>query len=340
MLSRSSSNKKKMFAEEGQRSSQAETPRTPSLVARLMGLEASAEQLCSSPPSVERRRTHERVKKMIDNATSDQRRRPPPPPRQPLRSLNCNILLSSPQVKVVDVGSRSLPESPRASSVRCHDVDRRLSLQVTSRSMHESNRLYDVNSADYSLPPSPNSWKKDLRRYHDENKSPRSHHHGREMLIKRVKERPNNRRRDDEIKSKSRRNRPPEKGVIPPTADQPPPSTYDNDAKKPLTPPREPLPSRSLDQLPSSKTLKKPVVQNKCKKADFERFTGRIRKPTNSRSLQTLASLFQSADSQSQRNPQDTDNSSSSILTSVVASPISVKEAPQAVVSRPVLKLI
>ncbi|RZR77569.1 hypothetical protein BHM03_00002681 [Ensete ventricosum] len=95
------------------------------------------------------------------------------------------------------------------------------------------------------------------------------------------------------------------------------------------------LPSRSPDQLSSSRTVGGTrdrgeakvvkVVLNKCRKADYERFTGRIKKQT--RSLPTLASLFLSADSLPQRNLPDKNNSSSSPSTTTSR----LNEASQAV---------
>lgn len=83
------------------------------------------------------------------------------PRRPPLQNLSCNV----------DLGTRSLPESPRAStSARAVDADRRLSLQI--------NRLCQATNFDHSK----------LPKYQDENKSPRNLHHSREMVKRVVKE--------------------------------------------------------------------------------------------------------------------------------------------------------
>ncbi|XP_039141572.1 hepatoma-derived growth factor-related protein 2 [Dioscorea cayenensis subsp. rotundata] len=105
-------------------SSQAATPRTPSLVARLMGLdllpERSSSCSYSSPATPVASVITKRMKKKkdFDNVHESNS-------RKPLRNLNCNTN-----------GSRSLPDSPRASSVRksC-DVEPRLSLQLNKENV-------------------------------------------------------------------------------------------------------------------------------------------------------------------------------------------------------------
>ncbi|WOL09643.1 hypothetical protein Cni_G18396 [Canna indica] len=330
-LSRSSSKKKIALVEgDEKRSSQAETPRTPSLVARLMGLDILADQSPSptpkTPPLVDQR---VQIKKM--NAVGDRRRSEPPPPpqrhRQPLQSLNCNILsaVAAPRARIVDGGSRSLPDSPRVSTTaRTSDIDRRLSLQV-----HKENVYYFCEvTGDYSLPPSPSSCsstkskKKVSERYvNDENKSP---------IVKQVKESITITKRD-EFKSKSKRTRPPpEKRQV--TENSAPQSSTlsprvrilevansndEGDVKKPLMMPSKPSNFGGVSDADrgngEAKVVK--VVLNKCRKADHERFMGRIKNqtphsPGSSRSLPTLALLFQSADGSQENNYPDKNNSS------------------------------
>ncbi|KAJ8468032.1 hypothetical protein OPV22_030584 [Ensete ventricosum] len=357
-----SNNKMTVFLEDEKRSSQAETPRTPSVIARLMGLEIPAEQ-CLSPmtpdtppfmePQAQSRMTNKRRHVIGDGCGRES-----PSPRNPLRSLNCSNVSAPPPARTVDVvGSRSLPETPRVSSTGSRDVEARLSLQLNKENTHEAVHGFGSSSADYPLPSAAyaaRSRKKDHGRHHDENKSPRSLYHARE-IVQQVKESFNNRRGGggdsgsggDEIKSKSKRTRPPEKKLA--MAD-PPSSTCSRQIRpflevannktedvirKPLAQPPMALPSRSPDQLSSSRTVGGTrdrgeakvvkVVLNKCRKADYERFTGRIKKQT--RSLPTLASLFLSADSLPQRNLPDKNNSSSSPSTTTSR----LNEASQAV---------
>ncbi|CAL9109360.1 unnamed protein product [Musa textilis] len=317
-LSRSN-NKMTVFLEDEKRSSQAETPRTPSVIARLMGLEIPAGQCLSpitpdTPPFMEQQ-AQSRMTNKRRHVIGDGCGREPPSPRQPLRSLNCNVSARPPARTVDIVGSRSLPETPRVSSTWSREVEARLSLQLNRENTHKAVHGFGYSSEDYPLPSSASaarSRKKDHGRHHDENKSPRSLYHARE-IVKQVKESFNNRRGvggehgsgGDEIKSKSKRSRPPEKKLA--MAD-PPSSTCSphirpflevaNDKTEAVT--RKPpmaLRSRSPDQMSSSRTVGDTrdhgeakvvkVVLNKCRKADYERFTGRIKKQT--RSLPTLA---------------------------------------------------
>lgn len=297
--------------EEERRSSQAETPRTPGVVARLMGLDVLPEQASSpttpcqkSPPFLESLEQSQNKKKK----SKGECRRESGSPRQPLQSINCNV------AGRYEVGSRSLPDTPRVSSSRSWDSDPRLSLQLnkenTNRDMREFSHLCEV-SADCSLPPSPlasmaKSRKKDLGRRQNENKSPRSNHYARE-IVKQVKESINSRRggSSDEIAVRSEQKaschadtwsqiKPPM--TDPPPSCSPPPVRFLEPAKsKPakdiiprsqqpqrFTPPRSPPPS-----LPSSNSFKAKgdvepkavkISPHKCKKASYERFTGRMKK--------------------------------------------------------------
>ncbi|XP_009413745.2 uncharacterized protein LOC103994986 [Musa acuminata AAA Group] len=341
-----SNNKMTVFSEDEKRSSQAETPRTPSVIARLMGLEIPADQCLSpmtpdTPPFMEQQ-AQSRMTNKRRHVIGDGCGRESPSPRQPLRSLNCNVSAPPPARTVDVVGSRSLPETPRVSSTWSRDVEARLSLQLNEENTRKAVHGFGYSSADYPLPSSASaarSRKKDRGRHHDENKSPKSLYRARE-IVKQAKESFNNRRGGggehdsggDEIKSKSKRSRPPEKKLA--MAD-PPSSTCspqirpflevannktEDVIRKPLAQPPMALRSRSPDQLSSSRTVGDTrdygeakvvkVVLNKCRKADYERFTGRIKRQT--RSLPTLASLFHSADSLPQRNQPDKNNSSSS----------------------------
>ncbi|RZR77570.1 hypothetical protein BHM03_00002682 [Ensete ventricosum] len=194
-------NKMTVFLEDEKRSSQAETPRTPSVIARLMGLEIPAEQ-CLSPmtpdtppfmePQAQSRMTNKRRHVIGDGCGRES-----PSPRNPLRSLNCSNVSAPPPARTVDVvGSRSLPETPRVSSTGSRDVEARLSLQLNKENTHEAVHGFGSSSADYPLPSAAyaaRSRKKDHGRHHDENKSPRSLYHARE-IVQQVKESFNNRR--------------------------------------------------------------------------------------------------------------------------------------------------
>ncbi|URD79373.1 hypothetical protein MUK42_18681 [Musa troglodytarum] len=257
-------------------------------------------------------------------ASSPTPRTPPAESRAPNKKKNNG---ASTQIRSVDAGSRSLPETPRASSGRYCDVDPRFSLQFnnenTNKVVQEIGHLRDFSG------------------HQDENKNRSSHHNAREFT-KQVKEsisirkgggdgsgRGRGRRHsgEDESKSKSKRTRPAGKklSMEDPPSPRSSPQTRKleiaSGTKKPIMLPRKPLQLQATDRLPPSRTyrdhgeakaLKK--VLDKCKKADNERFTERIRKPAQSptttrlpcsRLLPTLASLFQSADSLPETNIPD-----------------------------------
>ncbi|CAL9078720.1 unnamed protein product [Musa textilis] len=335
-----SNNKKKMLIEEEKRSSSAETPRTPCLVARLMGLEISAEQ-ASTPtprtPSSREPQAKSRVRNNKKNAGGHQfSRRESPSPRQPLGSLSCNVA-TSPRVRMVDACSRSLPE--RVSSARSCDVDPRLSLQLNnspSKAMTEELSYFCKVTGNRLPSPSPlacsatRSRKKDFVWHQDENRSPRSHRYARE-IVEQVKESISSRRggrggdggcsRGDGIKSKSKRTRPTEKKLsIPPSPCSPPHARFleignndvkDGTKKSPTLPPKS-LRSQATGHMSSSRTsIGTPdyaeakgvkMVVSKCKKADNDRFTERIIRKETQSPPPTSASVFQSAGNRRSRN--------------------------------------
>ncbi|XP_019709193.1 uncharacterized protein [Elaeis guineensis] len=297
--------------EEERRSSLAETPRTPGVVARLMGLDVLPEQASSpttpcqkSPPLVESQEQSQNKNKK--KRLKGECRRESASPRQPLQSINCNVPGRD------EMGSRSLPDTPRVSSARSWDSDPRFSLQLnkenTNRAMQEFGHLCEV-SGDSSLPPSPlpSMRKKDLGRHQNENKSPRSNYCARE-IVKQVKESISSRRGgcSDEIAVRSEQkascHADPLSQSKPPMTD-PPPScspprvrflepTKSKSAAKDMVP-RSQQPQRftrprsSPPSLPSSNSfIDKGNVEpkavktspRKCKKASYERFTGRIKK--------------------------------------------------------------
>ncbi|RWW32045.1 hypothetical protein GW17_00003299, partial [Ensete ventricosum] len=308
-----SSKKVMMWLEEEKRSSQAETPRTPGVVARLMGLETSAGKASSPTPMTPPAQSRARNKK--NNGGGDRStRRESRSPRQPLGSLNCNVAAST-QIRSVDAGTRSLPDTPRVSSARSCDVDPKFSLQLnkenTNKGVQEIGHLRDFGG------------------HQDENKSRRSHHNAREFT-KQVKQSISIRKGgggEDESKSKSKRTRPAGKKLSmedPPSPCSSPQTRkleISSGTKKPIMLPPNPLQPQATDRLPPSRTsrdhgeakaLKK--VLDKCKKANNERFTERISKPAQSptttkppcsRLLPSLASLFQSADSLPETNILD-----------------------------------
>ncbi|XP_038979339.1 uncharacterized protein LOC103695962 [Phoenix dactylifera] len=303
--------------EEERRSSQAETPRTPGVVARLMGLEVLPDQLScpttpcrKSPPLVESRKQY--GKKSKKKKLKRECRRELVSPRQPLQSINCNV------AGRYEMGSRSLPDTPRASSARSWDSYPRLSLQLqkesTNKAMQEFSYLCEV-SGDYSLPPSPSSpsmAKSRKRDYQYENKSPRSHYYGRE-IVKQVKESISSRRGDsiDDFAVRSSRTKPAEKKgtcyvdawsqrksptMNPPASCSPPRIRFLGPSKSRLGDDRIPKSQQQpkftrqrspSPTLPSSnsfgskdnvdgKAVK--IGPSKSKKASCERFTERIKK--------------------------------------------------------------
>ncbi|WOL15929.1 hypothetical protein Cni_G24711 [Canna indica] len=303
-----------ILAEEVKRSSQiVESPRSaPGIVARLMGLEilpdrASPPTPSSWEPQAQPQPRSEKNKKSFEINQGYRMRESSPSPRQPLRSLDCNTAALPRFTVIGDAGSRSLPETPRvsSSSVRSGHEYPRLSLQLSKENSSKS----EVTTGDYSLPRSPLACtptmprKKDLGRHHDENKSPRSRHYARE-IIEQVKESITCRRGGgggDEIKfSKlSKTIRPSTEKKLSMSTDPPSPSSPIHitalskkagyGIRKSSALPLQPLQPPALDEEKTNK-----IVLNKCKKADNERFTERIRKQTQPPT--TLASLFRTAD--------------------------------------------
>ncbi|KQJ81660.2 serine/arginine repetitive matrix protein 1 [Brachypodium distachyon] len=159
-------------------SSEAETPRTPSLVARLMGIDGLPDSPSPSPglkqprPSI----VKEKKKRVIPESMNKQEQPPSNSNRQPLRSLSCNVGAG-------DARSRSLPDTPRAStSSAVHRaaaweedtvlVDRpRLSLQVLKESVLDRAAQY------MSMPNSPTKKKKK-----DESRRRDAKEHAREIV--------------------------------------------------------------------------------------------------------------------------------------------------------------
>lgn len=174
--------KKELLIEEEKRKSQAVTPRTQSIVARLMGLEGLHDEISSpcltcyesvsavsfsAPFFIENMESSkEKKKKTTKKKQSKQEsKKDYPSPRRSLRSLNSNIS-----------GSISLPETPRASSEKPRDTDPRHSLQHKKENscgytMQELTFLREVMPVSSTLRKS----RKDYFQYQDENRSPKSH---------------------------------------------------------------------------------------------------------------------------------------------------------------------
>ncbi|CAL9202852.1 unnamed protein product, partial [Musa hybrid cultivar] len=263
-----SKNKKKTLIEEEKRSSSAETPRTPCLVARLMGLEISADQ-ASSPtpktPPLREPQAKSRVRNNNKNVGGHQyTRRESPSPRQPLGSLSCNVA-ASPRVRMVDAGSRSLPETPRVSSATSCDVDPRFSLQLNKSTTYSATR----------------SMKNEFVWHQDENRSPRSHRYAREIVeqVKEILEIRNNDIKDGTKKSRTL-----------------PPKSLRSQATDHMSSSRTSIGTPDYGE---AKTVK--MVLSKCKKADNDRFTERIIRKETQSPTPTSASVFQSAGNRSSR---------------------------------------
>ncbi|KAL6003978.1 hypothetical protein ACLOJK_004524 [Asimina triloba] len=128
--------------------------KTPNLVARLMGLELLPDQVCSpkiqSQPSSARLKSHQS--------------------RKPLHAQDSNFY---------EIGSRSLPDTPRISSARRSDVDHRLSLQLNKENV-------DFEDLSYSPFSSRKGGKKEVKFQHEENQQSPSRY-ARE-IVKQVKE--------------------------------------------------------------------------------------------------------------------------------------------------------
>ncbi|XP_044454745.1 proteoglycan 4 [Triticum aestivum] len=131
--------------------SEAGTPRTPSLVARLMGIDGLPDDACSPSPGLKKSGGNPRASAA---AVKEKKKRviPESMNRQPLRSLSCNVGAGD---------ARSLPDTPRASASSARTasawdvVDRpRLSLQVLKENVLDRAAQY------MSMPTSPTSAKK------------------------------------------------------------------------------------------------------------------------------------------------------------------------------------
>ncbi|KAI4968691.1 hypothetical protein ZWY2020_046021 [Hordeum vulgare] len=131
--------------------SEAGTPRTPSLVARLMGIDGLPDDACSPSPGLRKGNNNPRA---AAAAVKEKKKRviPESMNRQPLRSLTCNVGAGD---------ARSLPDTPRASASSARTasawdvVDRpRLSLQVLKENVLDRAAQY------MSMPTSPTSAKK------------------------------------------------------------------------------------------------------------------------------------------------------------------------------------
>uniref|UniRef100_A0A453AAW3 DUF4378 domain-containing protein n=1 Tax=Aegilops tauschii subsp. strangulata TaxID=200361 RepID=A0A453AAW3_AEGTS len=133
--------------------SEAGTPRTPSLVARLMGIDGLPDDACSPSPGLKKGNNNPRAAAAAA-AVKEKKKRviPESMNRQPLRSLSCNVGAGD---------ARSLPDTPRASASSARTasawdvVDRpRLSLQVLKENVLDRAAQY------MSMPTSPTSAKK------------------------------------------------------------------------------------------------------------------------------------------------------------------------------------
>ncbi|KAL5727778.1 hypothetical protein ACHQM5_000933 [Ranunculus cassubicifolius] len=138
-------------------SSSSPGPKTPSLVARLMGLDLLPDSLSSPSPSPSSRS----LKEVQHHRNDRQRRSDYHTPKQ------------------VHTGTRSLPDTPRISSARRSDVvDPRLSLQINKENMMNNSEL------DY-LKRFSSRKQRDLMKNDEENRSPG--HYARQ-IVKQVKE--------------------------------------------------------------------------------------------------------------------------------------------------------
>lgn len=164
----------------------------------------------------------------------------------------------------LEVGTRSLPDTPRASSERSRDADPRLSLQINKENVNRAGYLCEYSS----LPPSPTKGyskksrkKESCLKENDENKSPRSHYYARE-IVKQVKE--NIHRREKKFLVEDHR-----KQFL--------------KSPKPQVLPKHPQPKSATSVLRArdqNVEITKPtkIVASSCKKASTEKFTDRIKK--------------------------------------------------------------
>ncbi|XP_040378899.1 verprolin-like [Oryza brachyantha] len=319
--------------------SEAETPRTPSLVARLMGIDG----LPDSPASTDTK-PREKKKRVIPESISL---------RQPLRDL-----------------SRSLPDTPRAStsSVRAPPptwdvVDHpRLSLQVLKENVLDRATQY------MSMPTSPTSLsggakKKKTRSRRDAAESRSTKEHAVREIVRQARETVTNRKSKKNAAANGKENESPvhhqsggKENAPPPTgkpaagpttraplADQqphaprlplqprppPPPAPPQQQRAKPSRPPPPPPP---LDPPPRTSA---PTAAVKCKRPDgCERFATRIKKPAPPVPAQPAAA------SSSARDIAVSGSGERKILTSssVAAAGVPVEEDPEYVYLRTVLE--
>ncbi|OAY74657.1 hypothetical protein ACMD2_02376 [Ananas comosus] len=233
-----------LSVEDERRSSQAETPRTPSVIARLMGLDElpepstppqlasdnrkqhSAKEVVENPQKKEIKKSKSAAKKNSRELVDETTKESSPPLmnlRKPLGSLSCNVAPAFARERRDAILCRSLPDTPRASSARPWEVDpKRHSLQESSSSnnnnnnkagiQHEFPYLCEAAGDNLAPPHSPSvyaakSKKKELRKhFQDENRSPRGQHYARE-IVKQVKETIISQRRavSEEVLAKSKR---------------------------------------------------------------------------------------------------------------------------------------
>ncbi|XP_020596169.1 uncharacterized protein LOC110036139 isoform X2 [Phalaenopsis equestris] len=283
---------KKKKIEEEKRTCQAVTPRTRSIVARLMGLESLHDEVSTPyltsyesssavafpaliPNNNEKSKEKKRKTTKKQQSTQDSKQ-DFPSPRRPLRNLNSNIS-----------GSISLPETPRASSERPRDTEPRHSLQHnkennTTYTMQELSFLRDVIpvSSTLQMP------KKDYFPYLEGNKTPTSQHFTRE-IVKHMKS--NMRKREGGFGLNggheriviARKNENTEKQNVrnnhlrPPTVIKPPPTCSSPKARF-SEPIKKVQQHPSLTSLPSTKNLFKYRVKSDAKKLKME--PGKCRK--------------------------------------------------------------
>lgn len=274
-----------------------ETPRTPGLVARLMGIDGLPDPAPSPPATARQRQLSETAKNQLKKREprSSKLNECKKEPRQPLRSINCNARLS-------DVGSRSLPDTPRASSARSSwDVDARFSLQIHRENLNTSHS--NLPAGEYSLPPSPTHYSmKPRRKYQDENRSPRSREYVKE-IVKQMKESISNRRENCREDDNSKTKRSSARGVQKHDrcSRMKPASANVSSPSQPVSAPLSkitevPTKAKLQDHIPNLQVLPKQVrvkpsrppppppiakgVPGKCNKGTNERFTARFKKPT------------------------------------------------------------
>ncbi|KAL6885516.1 hypothetical protein ACP4OV_010295 [Aristida adscensionis] len=160
-------------------SSEAETPRTPSLVARLMGIDGLPDHHSPSPsPALSKKKENHHCSPAAAAGSKEKKKRviPESMNREPLRSLSCNVPAGD---------ARSLPETPRGStSARASWDGPRLSLQALKENVLDRAAHY------MSLPSSPTSSTaaggkrkhKNGRRARTEDRERTAKEHAREIL--------------------------------------------------------------------------------------------------------------------------------------------------------------